>query len=69
MRRMTQSACAHAQLERETALHRQGNDDLDARTREYEDAKNGLAGHKRTHEHHAGCAAWPTSQQTPAAHA
>ena len=55
--------CAILQLERKTQLHQQGTDDLDARTREYEDAKNALAGHHQAHEHHSGCAACPSSHQ------
>ena len=46
----------HVQLERETGLHRQGHEDLDARTREWEDAKSGLAHHQHAHDHHTGCA-------------
>jgi hypothetical protein len=46
------------QLERETGLHRQGHEDLGARTREWEDAKSGLAQHKKAHDHHMGCASF-----------
>ena len=45
--------CSLWQLEQQTTLYTQGQNDLDARTREYEAAKQALAEHHTNHENAA----------------
>ncbi len=52
--------CFLWQLEQQTTLYTQGQNELDARTREYEAAKQALAEHHTNHENAARRAATPS---------
>lgn len=43
-----------AQLEAELARHQNGQGDLATHKKNWDDAKAALAGHQKTHDHHAG---------------
>lgn len=43
------------QMEAELERHRTGQGDLGTHKRNWDDAKNALAGHQKTHDHHSQC--------------